>query len=39
MWVQMKNSYVKILKKPETAQTFVWEPIEGFKLEPKFRLT
>jgi hypothetical protein len=23
-------------KKPEKAQTFVWEPIEGFNLEPRF---
>jgi hypothetical protein len=25
-----------ILKKPEEAQIFVWEPTEGFEIEPKF---
>jgi hypothetical protein len=26
----------KILEKPEKTQIFVWEPIEGFNLEPRF---
>jgi hypothetical protein len=25
-----------ILKRPEKAQNIVWEPIEGFNLEPRF---
>jgi hypothetical protein len=28
-------SYESILKKPEKAQTFLWEPVEGFILEPR----
>jgi hypothetical protein len=31
-----EKSKIIILKKPEKAQFFVWEPIEGFNLEPKF---
>jgi hypothetical protein len=32
----MTEKKLKIFKKPEKAQTFVWEPIEGFNLEPRF---
>jgi hypothetical protein len=27
---------LKIPQQPEKAQTFLWEPIEGFNIEPKF---
>jgi hypothetical protein len=30
----MAEKSEKILKKLEKAQAFVWEPIEGFNLEP-----
>jgi hypothetical protein len=32
----MTEKSKKILKRPEKTQTFVWEPVEGFNLEPRF---
>jgi hypothetical protein len=32
----MAEKSEKIIKKPEKAQSFVWELIEGFNLEPRF---
>jgi hypothetical protein len=34
----MTEKSKNILKKPEKAQIFSWEPIEGFNLEPRFIL-
>jgi hypothetical protein len=31
-----KSCADQILKNPKKSQHFVWEPIEGFKLEPRF---
>jgi hypothetical protein len=34
----MAEKSKEILKKPEKAQTFVWEPIGGFNLRPRLSL-